>query len=151
MKKIRVVVDLCGGVVQGVEVEQGSDVELDVVFLGELDDTSGHVNEEVEVESGFHKNKYIYSTAQSTQAEVERVDNVFKAADKYKAGKFGPTVKYVIGIKCGDEYVMMYSPADSINDMLHISPIDGRSVILRFPGCEIMYIRNPENTKWVKY
>lgn len=78
--KLRVVVELSGGVVQGVHTDSGQ--ELDVVFLEEAKYVGDSGDREYAVKEGPFKDLVIYTHYGSSGAKTEALDPVFKAAQE---------------------------------------------------------------------
>lgn len=88
-RKVRVVVNLCGGVVNEV-VHDDPDIELELVFLGS--DSDCQREQEVLVDHGYFADSYIYTTASSNPAghngtgcTLDDIDEVFACGEVYES------------------------------------------------------------------
>lgn len=88
-QKIRVVVEMYGGTIQGVHTD--SDVELDVVFL----ENPKYVDEDREfvVEEGNFKENVVFTHHDEIKAPTADIDPVFAAAQRRRSFRAGDEEK----------------------------------------------------------
>jgi len=88
MRKIRVVVDMFGGIVEGVATDS-PDVELDIVFLEDAKYGSDDPKErEFPVKKGPYKDRIVYTHGDVADLmKPEQLDPVFQAAARREKAK----------------------------------------------------------------